>query len=270
MSGQFVGSQVGPRAGPGVGAPRGGDSLASVARDLASGWYLPSSAAQWNTLRSVAGLPAGAPGSTRLCQDASPGPLDDAIGAVDLAASGAGHLYQVPVVGFTRTAQVTVDGTVGQKWLNSTTAPDPNATSTLMLVVIGFGAVAPLANRCLFANSGTLDCRLAVTTGRVAIVNGATTTGTVAYTTGGVHVLLLQRNITAGTFTLYSDLEKIVGTFGAVASNPMMALGGQTAAAAGVGYLYESEFSGAAAEITSAQAKSLIATMTGVTPPWAP
>lgn len=246
-----------------------GDPLASVARDAASGWYFPASSAQWTTLLTVAGITSGGPVSGYGCQDASPGPLDDFIGATDLAQSGAGHLYQQALAGFTRLALRTTDGTANQKWINSTTAPDPNATSTLYLAAIGFPELAPAAARCLFANGGTLDCRLAAATGRITIVNGASTTGTVPHL-DDTHLVLLQRNRTASTFTAYTTAEKIVGTFGAVASNPMFVLAGQTAAAALAFYPYAAVFSGAAAEITSTQAKSLIATMTGITPPWAP
>lgn len=272
MIGVRAGLRAGGRCGVAAGVSadpikrRNTDPLSSVTRDATSGWYFPANATEWTTLAEVAELPEGGPSSAWLCQEPS-GNLADSVSSVTLSASGAGHLYQQAVAGFSRKAIQCVDGTAGQKWINSTTAPDPNALSVLYLAAISFPA-APAAARCLFANSGSLDCRMA-STGRLTIINGASTTGTTSHASG-VHLVLLQYNMNASTFTCFTDLEKISGTFGAVASNPMFVLGGQTAVPAGAAYLYSAVWADTAAEITSTQAKSLIATMTGITPPWAP
>lgn len=273
MIGLRTGIPEGPRGGLAVGLsadelmapPVGGGGIPGVTRDAASQWYFPASAAEWTTFMAAIGVGTGNPTSTRNCQEAS-GALLDSISTVNLAQSGAGHLYQQTIAGFTRKAVRTVDGTVGQKWINSTTAPDPNAVSTLWLAVIEFPAAAPAANRCLMANAAALDCRL-TTGGKIAIINGASTNGT-ANPLGGVHIVGVQHNITAGTFIAFTDQEKITGTFAVNASNPMFVLGGQTAAAANVGYLYESEFSGSAAEGSSLNIKALIQGLTGITVPW--
>jgi hypothetical protein len=246
----------------------GSDPLASVVRDVEGGWYFPANQTQFATLRDVAGMP-GSCSHIYLCQEPS-GNLADSVGSAALTQSGAGHFYGVDVDQFERGAVMCTDGTAGQKWINSTVAPDPSLVSTAYLLALVFPVGAPAANRCMFANSGSLDCRLAITTGRVTIVNGASTTGTVSHADGAIHLCILQRNITASTFTFYSDLEKITGTFGAVASNPMFVLGGQTAAPPDLGCPYIALLKGADAEFTAAQAKNLITTITGVAPLWTP
>lgn len=266
MIGIRCGITAGITAGIGVGAsPAAGGGIPGVTRDGASQWYFPANATEWTAFMTAAGLATGNPVTTHNCQEAS-GPLIDAFGLADLAQSGAGHLYQQSVAGFSRKAVTMVDGTVGQKWLNTTTAPDPNLVSTIWLAAFRFPAAAPAANRDLLANTGTLDCRLN-SAGKVAIINGATTAGT-ANPLGGVHLLAVQHNLTASAFLGFTDQEKIVGTFAANATNPMIALGGQTTVAGDVGCLWEAEFSGAAAEITSGQMKTLFQTLTGIAIPW--
>lgn len=273
MIGIRAGARAGLRCGLAAGisaddeaaVASGGAGIPGVTRDAASQWYFPASAAEWTALMSAAGLATGNPVTTHNCQEAS-GALVDAFGLANLAASGAGHLYAQSVAGFTRLAVTTVDATAGQKWLNTTTAPDPNLVSTLWLAAIRFPAVAPAANRDLMANAGTLDCRLNAS-GKIAFINGATTAGT-ANPLGGVHLVAVQHNLTATTFTGFTDQEKVVGTFAVNTTNPMFVLGGQTTIPGDVGYLWEAEFSGAAAELTSAQMKTLFQTLTGIVIPW--
>lgn len=243
----------------------GGGGIPGVTRDAASQWYFPANATEWTAFMTAAGLATGNPVTTHNCQEAS-GTLVDAFGLANLAASGAGHLYQQAVSGFTRKCVMTVDATAGQKWLNTTTAPDPSLVSTIWLAAIKFPAVAPAANRDLMANAATLDCRLN-SAGKVSFINGATTAGT-ANPLGGVHLVAVQHNVTATTFTGFTDQEKVVGTFATNTSNPMFVLGGQTAVPGDIGYLWEAEFSGAAAELTSGQMKTLFQTLTGIAIPW--
>lgn len=271
MIGPRIGTVIGPRIGAAIGvgadpvsAPASG-GIAGVTRDAIAGWYFPASAAEWTLLMAAAGLATGNPVTTHNCQEPA-GALVDAFGLASLAQSGTGHLYQQPVSGFARKAVVTIDGTVGQKWINSTTAPDPAAVSTIWLAAIRFPAAAPAAARDLIANAAALDFRLS-TTGKLTIANSGSANGT-ANPLGGVHMVAVQHNITASTFTGFSDQEKIVGTFATNTANPMIVLGGQTTAAADVGYLWEAEFAGAPAELTSGQMKTLIQTLTGITTPW--
>lgn len=241
-----------------------------VAKDATSGIRMPASLTQWQDFNAyhvaigTANYPNVTPTALWLVQEAS-GALADSIGSTNLAQSGAGHLYQQAVAGWSVLAVKTVDGTASQKWINSTTAPNPNTTSTHWLGYLGFPAVAPAAIRDLMANSAALDLRLTAA-GKLAVVNGATTTGT-ANPLGGVHIVEVKHDLTNSVFAGYSDQEKLAGTFAASASNPMIVLGGQTAAAGDVGYLYVAEFSGAAAELTDAQIRAR-QTALGWSPAW--
>jgi uncharacterized repeat protein (TIGR01451 family) len=244
-----------------------------VDRDATLGWRFPANATQWADFNAyhvaiaTPDYPNVAPISDRGCQDLSAG-ITDSIGGVTLAQSGAGHLYDQTIAGVTRHGAKTTDGTTNQKWINSTSAPNPSLVSVAWLAVMAFPAAAPAATRCLMANSAALDCRLSVL-GRIAIVNSGTTTGATSHL-GGIHLVLVQHNITASTFTACTDLDKIIGGYAAVASNTIFVLGGQTAPPGDIGYLYQAGFTSAAAEFGLAGAKALIKALTGITPTWVP
>lgn len=266
MIGVRVGLAVGARVGVAAGVnademapPSAGSLIAGVTRDASSGWYFPASAAEWTLLMAAAGLATGNPSSVHLNQEAS-GNLADSIGAVALTQTGAGHLYQQTVAGFTRKAVTTVDGTAGQKWINTTVAPDPGVISTLWLVAIRFPAANPAAIRDLLANSSLMDVRF-TTTGKLQIINGATTSGT-ASPAGTVQLVAIQHDLTNSVWAAYTHQEKIAGTFAALGTNPNYMVGGQNAAAADAGYLYDALFGGAPAELTQAQMRTLFQTLT--------
>lgn len=277
MIGIRVGAAAGARVGAAVGVsadpivpPASSSLIAGVTRDATSGWYFPANAAEWTLLMAAAGLATGNPSSVHNDQEAS-GNLADSVGSVTLVQTGAGHLYQQTVTGQSRKAVTTVDGTAGQKWINTTVAPDPGVVSTLWLQCIRFPAVAPAANRDLIANSASMDMRF-TSGGKLQIINGATTAGT-ANPLGTVQFVALQHDLTNSVWAAYTHQEKIAGTFAAVASNPSYMVGGQTAAAADAGYLYDALFGGVAAELTQAQMRTLFQTLTRdavvpVTIPW--
>lgn len=241
----------------------GNNPMAGVTQDALSGKFFPANATQWATTFAAAGVTASCAHNWN-CQEPSGG-LADSIGTVTLATSGAGHLFSQAVAGFNRVGVGTTDGTVGQKWINSTTAPDPSATSTIYYGVISYPAVAPAAARDIFANGGTLDHRVS-TTGRITIVNGGSTTGAGSIV-NGVHPIMLKHDITNSLFVAYTDQEKLAGTYAAVASNPMFAVGGQTAAAANAVYLHLAIFTGPSGQLTDAQIKAVLQTL-GWTIPW--
>lgn len=242
----------------------GGNPMAGVTQDPTSLKFFPADATQWATVFTVAGVPGASVTCNYNCQELS-GNLLDNVGGVTLTLSGAGHLFGQPVAGFSRTGVGTVDNTAGQKWLNSTTAPNPNTTSTIYYGVIGYPGVNPAAARDVFANGGTLDHRVSAT-GRITIINGASTTGT-GTVVGGVHPIMLKHDITNSLFLAYTDQEKLAGTYAAVASNPMFAVGGQTAVPGDIVYLQLAIMAGASGELTDSQIKSVLQTL-GWTIPW--
>lgn len=251
----------------GVGAEiRAGDPLAGVTRDATSGKYYPASAAEWAIVLSVAGITSGGPHSVWLCQEAS-GSLVDVVNGVNMAQSGTGHLYQQSLTGHTRKAVKTVDGTVGQKWINSTTAANPNTTDTLELGVFEFPGVAPAAVRDVLAIASASDIRLS-TTGKVRAVFGATN-DLATSALGLVMPVVMQVNNTGASSCAFTDRDKLIDTYALPASGTVIAVGGHTAAAASVGCTYLAQFRGAAARWTTAQTKAVLQTL-GWTVLWTP
>lgn len=265
----MIGLRMSPRMSPrefprmGLSLTASGSSIPGVTRD-SSGFYFPANAAEWTALMAFAGLATGIPTSTWNMQEAS-GNLADSIGTVTLTQSGTGHLYQQSFPGFGRKGVMTIEAMANQKWINSTTAPNASTTSTLWLVWAGLPAGAPAAVRDLVSNQATLDLRYSAAQ-KIVGVNGATSTSTITY--NAHHIIMVKHDITNSTFVVYTDFEKLVGTYAAVASAPNYIVGGQTAPPGAVWYPYGALFSGTAAELTDAQVKTLMQTITTATLPW--
>lgn len=265
MIGARIGATIGARIGPNVGdGTGGGGGIPGVTRDASSNIYAPANATEWTALMAAAGLATGNPASTWTCQEAS-GNLADAIGAVPLTQTGAGHLYQQAVAGWTRKAVQCVDGTAGQKWLNTTTAPNPGTTDVLLLAYVAVPVASPAAVRDVCGHAAAADCRFN-TTGRLRAIFGASA-DLVNDPRGRVMPVLVKIDNTGSISAIYTDQEKFIGTYATPASASMVYLGGQTAAASGAAYLYAAEFTGGAARLSDAQAKTLLQTLAW-TIPW--
>lgn len=242
-------------------------SVVLVTKDATSGIRCPASSAEWTSLMSVAGLATGNPGSLWLDQQAS-GSIADSIGAVTCTLDVASPTYQSAVTGWSRLSLRNTDGTSLQRWFNTTTAPNPRTTSTLQFAYIEFPAAAPVLQRGIMAKAGAgaQDVRLD-TTGKIAFVDGATTL-TANVVSNAVHPVMFLTNITNSTSKLFLDTEKVTGTFVLPANGAFIGFGAvSTATAAGCAFLYSGEFSGAAAELTDAQIKTILQTL-GWTIPW--
>lgn len=271
MIGLRVGVVAGYRVGvaPGVSEdqlspPSAGGGIPGVTRDGASLIYAPANTTEWTTLMAVAALATGNPASTWACQEAS-GNLADAIGGITLTQTGAGHLYQQAVAGWTRKAVQCVDATVGQKWLNTTTAPNAGTTDVLLLAYVSVPVASPAATRDVCGHAAAADCRFN-TTGKLRAIFGASADLT-ADPRGRVMPVLVKVDNTNTISAIYTDQEKFIGTYTTPASASMVYLGGQTATASAAAYLYAAEFTGAAARLTDAQVKTLLQTL-GWTIPW--
>ncbi len=256
--------RVGPRVGPVIGLTGDAASpLAGVTRDATSGIFAPANAIEWAAIDAAAGIP-GVANSAWSCQEAS-GNLVDAINGINLVQTGVGHLYQVPVLGWTRRAVTLVDGTAGQKFLNITTAPNPGTQDVLLLAYVALPAVAPLVVRDVCGHAAAADCRLN-TTSRLRAIFGASADLT-QNPIGRVMPIVVKVDNTGTTSAIYTDQEKFIGTYTTPANGSMVYLGGQTVAASGSGYLYASERVGAGARLSDAQVKTLLQTL-GWTIPW--
>lgn len=242
----------------------GGNPMAGVTRDATSLIYCPSTAAEWNTTLAVAGIGSGGPTSLYLCQEAS-GNLADSIGTNTLTLAGAGHLFQQPVAGWSRLAATTTDGAVGQKWLNSTTSPDAPTTSVLIYAILRLPAVAPAAARDLIMVSSNADLRFN-TTNKLRAGFGASA-DLVNSSNGTIQPIVIKIDNAGTVEAVYTQQEKFIGTYAVPATAHFLSLGGQSTTAGDVGYMYVTEFAGAAAVLSDAQVKTLLQTV-GYTVPW--
>lgn len=241
-----------------------------VDRDATSGKRYPSSLTQWqdfnayNVAIGTANFPNVVPASLWLMQEAS-GNLADSIGSVTMTQTGAGHQYQQAVTGHTRKAVATVDGTVGQKWLNNTTATNPNTHDTLVLMVLGTPVASPVAQRDIMAKAAADDLRIN-TNGKLRAVFGAAA-DLVNDCRNRVMPVMVKVDNTNTASQIYTDQEKFTGTYAAPASAALLAFGAQTANAATMLYTYAAEFDDANARVSDAGAKSLLQAL-GWTIPW--
>lgn len=271
----MIGVRPSPRAGPRVGiavgvtadetaGPSGGGGIPGVTRDATSGKYCPANATEWTALMTAAGLATGNPGSTWNMQEAS-GNLADSIGSVTLTQTGTGHLYQQVVSGWSRFAVATVDGTANQRWINTTTANNPNAMDVFLLGYVDIPVASPAIVRDVMTKGTQCDCRFN-TTGRLRAVFGASADLT-ADPRGRQMPIGIQVNNTGAVSAIFTDQEAFIGTYVLPASVVMSSFGGQTTSAANTKFLYGAEFGGAAARFTTAQVRTLYQTL-GWTIPW--
>ena len=244
--------------------PSDSSVLAGVTLD-ASGRYRPSSSAEWATVLAAAGIASGGPSALYLCQDAS-GNLADAVGTFPLTASGTGTTYMQPVSGWSAKAVAMTSGSTGLFQSTDAGLPDIATTSMLMLAyaqptttastrdIMGGGTAA---TRILAETTATSGVPRIMCAGNAAV--GAVNTG------AATRPWTLQINRTAGSAALYTDAERIVPTFGTTAAGKSISIGNFVAGTATCLYALIAVFFGAAAELSTAQVRSLHTTL-GWTP----
>lgn len=263
-TGLAVGLRVGVAAGLSedeITAPTGG-GIVGVTRDATNGNYFPANAAEWTLFRAAVALPAGNPTSVWNLQEPSGNPAD-AIGTVTLIANSI-TLYQQPMPGATRKCIRGVDGTANSNLRNTTTAANPSLTSCLLLAFVDL-PTTPAAIRDVIALATNSDVRYNAT-GKLRLFAGAN--ADLANAPGASQRwIALRSNLSASSVTVFTDQEKFIGTFVAPTNAAHVALGGDNAAMPAAGFAYACEFTGAAAEMSDAQVKTMLQGL-GATIPW--
>lgn len=247
-------------------APSGG-SIPGVSRDATSLKYVPANAAEWTALMAAASLATGNPSDTWNLQEAA-APMIDTIGANNMTMSGAGLLFQQPVAGWSRLAIATPDGQPNHN-AQTLTAVDISTTSALALVYVRMPVAAPAATRRLVRlNSTGVRTDINTTPVLQCLTQGVggTTVNGVSNPTSAVRPLVVQIDRTGGRTRVFTDQEKIVGTVGTYVT-PVFNLGSSGGNSADASYLYCALFTGAAAELSEAQVKTLLQTLDW-TIPW--
>lgn len=229
----------------------------------------PANATEWNAFISAKTLTNwSAPnGRIGLDQDAAT-PLGDVLGSFPLPAIGSGQAYAQAASGYTRKAATLTDGTSGEYKSTSTSLPDLSGTgsagSVLYLVKIAFPAAAPSAQRFVVI-LGTNFSMLLETTGKLNVGSGSNTGTGASSVLGKTLYCVMRHDKTNGADVLYTPLEKIVVTPGAT-TGKVLALG-SGGLAAGVGYLADYYWTGAAAERSDADCHAMLAAL-GETMSW--
>lgn len=260
---------IGPVFGPkslqiGIGDPSGVNPLSTVAQDATSLIYVPANASQWSTLLNVAGVGTGGPSSLWLCQEAA-GNLADSIGAITLTAAGTGLGYQAAQTGWTRKGVSFTDGNTGHFTAAAGTGPNPATTSVLWIAFVDL-TTAPAGTRDIISAGGAAAasqvCAQLISTSKFrgkCLSN--TSDGLANPITPGVIPVVIRYNRTAGTVAVYSDADKTLPTYGAGATDGAKGLGATQLTSAAMRIVYACVFSGAAAELSDAQIKTILQTM---------
>ena len=272
MIGVRLGGSVGTRDGVALGIsgdPVGPDNgMSSVTRDALSGIFCPASTGEWTTTLTTAGQ-SGNPLSTWLCQEAS-GNLADSLAANTLTITGASWAYRQAVTGWSRLAVTLPDAASNHNAQNTTTVPDVSTTSVLLMLYVSFPAVAPAAGRRIARLDSTTGAIAAITSSPVVQCltqgTGGTTASGISSPLGAVRPVIIAVNRTAGTAKVYTNQDKVTGTQGTYAGLAV-GFGSSSSLAMNMGVLYGALFSGANAERTDAQVKSLLTTL-GWSPAW--
>lgn len=239
----------------------GGTAPGAVPADGPGGAiFVPENAGHFTTLGQAA------PQHLWLCQDAAAGvDAAPAIGALSLSGLN-GPSYEQAVSGWTRLGLGIADGTAQRFVLGSGVGPDPTTTSQLWLAYIDLTAT-PAATRRLFGLGGATPCDARVTTGPLArlTVAAVSADGAANPVTGGVRPVAVLYDRTNSRAVLYTDQEKTVGTYSGTVTDGIKGFGTGTAPAALM--LWACLYTGAAAEISDAQVKSMLQAL-GWTIPW--
>jgi hypothetical protein len=266
---------IGPRLGPRLGLVGGGLTMGSVTRDATSLIYCPANATEWATTLAVAGIGSGGPSSVYLLQEPS-GNAADAIGSFTLTAAGT-LAYQQAVAGWTRKGIATTDATPGVLKTTSASLPDISTTSCAILAYVLLpvnGSASP--GRVVTQLGAAFNTKVSSNLqGAPKAMQGIADPNTVAGTADNTNVVRpvwIQVNRTAGTATIATNLERLTPTLTAIPTGKLMYLGGDNASSEFPGsctYLYAARFDGAAAELSTAQLRSLLSTTTlGWSIPW--
>ncbi len=244
-----------------------GNSMVGVTKDATSGIYVPSTAAEWTTTLAAAGIGSGGPSFIWLMQAAS-SPIPEVVsGVVTLATSGTAGSFAQSISGWSRVGWTITDAAVGRLLSTNAALPDASTTSALTLEYIAITGT-PAAARQVSAPLGSAGSfRAGVNATPAALINdsGNTATGPTTLNTA-VHPWVTQYNFTASSAAVYTNSDKIIPTFIGV-SGKLRTIGESNGTSPPMWCGYSAMFTGAAAELTSGQIKTLLTTL-GWTVAW--
>ncbi len=250
-------------------------AAATFSTDATSGKAVPESSAEWSNFIAANSLTLATPNYLHLCQEAS-GNLADSIGSLTLTAQNT-PLYQQSVTGWTRKG-IGGDGATAGSFRNAA-GPNPSLTSVAQfyyLHIPGFDAtVRYIAG---FGAGDNVSLQGFVTSGK-SILRARLGASLAALTVdhdfdvaGQTIAVLVVSNLSATgveKLKVYTQLDEAAPAAepAAPGSATTYALGSNTGTFAACQILYSCGWSGAGAEITSAQALAFFQAL-GYSPSW--
>ncbi len=226
--------------------------------DATSKIGVPATAQEWRDVLTSAGLTPDAPANLWLMQETS-GALADTIGTIPLVPVN-NVSYDNAVAGWTRHALGTIDADGDQGWRSNGTG-NLNGTSYTILLYAAVQAL-PAVPRSLAGVGAASDHRYAAVGPTLFSARSTAGSAGVGVAAPGttVHPLLIEVNV-SGTpqYAIYTDKEKITAPYVAPTGLGNLVMIG----AAGFGspnarYLYAAMWKGTGAQLTDANAKSLL------------
>jgi hypothetical protein len=194
-----------------------------VSIDATSGWYLPATTAEWNSLLSGTTVPA--PGSLWPMQD-STGGLQDPIGARNLSVSGTPSYLQT-VAGWLRKA-VQPSGTANY-FGSSSTGVNPSSTSEMLLLIASLPA-AIASQQCISVMGQTgagSNGELALNNGKLVVRDGPNQATGVVDISSSVRVLVFKIDRGIPQMVGYVDgVETLKPTWQSPSSSSGLYIGG--------------------------------------------
>lgn len=217
IAGIKTGIKTGPKVGIASGLWESGGGI-TVGTDGPNDVYVPVSDDDFDQLGITP------PNSLWLCQEAS-GNLADSIGSLTLTAN-ASPSYQQAVTGWTRTGLQFTQTTANQR-VTATVGlgPLPTTTSSAWLCYVKILA-SPSSTRGILGVGNDTGVRMPALDKVRATCVGVHVDGTATYfADGNVHPVIAIYDRTAGTFTVRTDEEAVIGTYSASAADGQKGFG---------------------------------------------
>lgn len=246
----------------------------AVPRDATSGKGVPLTQAEWNAVFGAAGIANKTVNQSWGLQDSTGNPAATIGTALTAAPNGTSWAYQQTITGWTRKAMVNDVSVARAIGLAAGTGPNAGTQSVLWFcycdITNATGATRPVMAG---GNAATnrVKLNIVVTTGVMQVdCCAVTASGSSDHASGGVRPFVLKYDRTNSVVTVYSDLEKVAGTYNAAVTDT----GGKgypanaTIGSVRGSYLIGAAFAGANAEWTDAEVKAVLTAGLGWTVGW--
>lgn len=244
-------------------------STATWTEDAESGIGFPADESEWDELIASNAAMAGRGFSLTYNLQESGGNAIEADGGAAFV-TGASTRYEQDVSGEARAAAGTYDGIAGGFTMASGTGPQAGSESVAMLLDFVIENAASERRLCSLSEAASHFFLVNVTAaGNLKLyTDGGSVTSVETYEADGKHSLLMVLDRTAGTATLYTEKEKLVGVYNAAVASGVKMLGFTTSTNPSAAlYRYCAIGTGSEAEWTSTQAKALFAAR-NIANPW--